>query len=89
VIEEFLFAFGDGISTESDNVTNERDAIVSDGEGKESGNVPLVTFVEPFKKQLARRLRLLKIVLNRLCATHRFSLKSEIKWGSITNTGSL
>ena len=65
MIEEFRFAFANGISTETDNVTDEGDAVVSDGEGEETGNMPLIAFVETRKQQTARRLMIVEIVLNR------------------------
>ena len=40
----------DGISTESGYYTDEGDAIVSDSEGKEPRNVPLVALVEASKQ---------------------------------------
>lgn len=50
MIEEFFFAFGDGISTEVGDGADEGDAIVSDGEGEETSNVPLVALVESLKQ---------------------------------------
>ena len=50
MIEEFFFAFGDGIPTEVGDMTDEGDPIVSNGEGEETSNVPLVTFVESSKQ---------------------------------------
>jgi hypothetical protein len=49
VIEKFLFAFGDGITSESHDIDDEGNAIVSNGKGKKSGNVTLVTLVETLK----------------------------------------
>jgi len=56
MMENLLLAFANGISTETGNVTNESDAVVSDGEGEETGNVSPVALVETCKQMLARRL---------------------------------
>jgi hypothetical protein len=50
VIDEFLFAFANGISTETGDVSDECDPIVSDGEGEETGDVALITFVKTLKQ---------------------------------------
>ena len=51
VMEEFGFSFANGIAAESGDVPDEGDAVMSDGE--ESGDVPLVAFVETVKQQVA------------------------------------
>jgi len=86
VIEEFRFACANGISTETDNVTDEGDAVVSDGEGEETSDVSLVALVETLKQQPARRLMIVEIVLNRLTATHDTSLKPKREKRNITNS---
>ena len=51
VVEEFGFSFANGFTAESGDVPDEGDAVMSDGE--ESGDVPLVAFVETVKQQVA------------------------------------
>jgi hypothetical protein len=50
LIEKFLLTFGDGITSESHNIADEGDAVMSDSECEKSGNVPLVAFVETLKQ---------------------------------------
>jgi hypothetical protein len=79
VVQKLTLAFGDGIPMESGEIADKGDTIMADGKGKESGDVPLVTLVEPFKQQPARRLVFSQIVLNHLGATHCSSLKTKTR----------
>jgi len=74
VVEEFGFSFANGITAESCDVSDESDAVMSDGEGEETGNVPLVAFVESVEQQPASRLVGGKVVLDGLTTSHGSSM---------------
>ena len=50
-MEEFCFPFASSITTESCDVPDKSNAVMSDGDGKETGDVPLVVFVETLEQQ--------------------------------------
>ena len=83
VLQKFFFSFGDGRASESGDVSDEGDAVVSDGESDETGNVALVAFVETFKQRATSGDVVLEIVADGLTTTHKSSLKREAEKGRI------
>ena len=79
MLQKFFFSFGNGRSSESGDLSDEGDAVVSDGESDESGNVSLVSFVEAFKQRATSGDVVLEIVSDGLTTTHKSALKREVE----------